>query len=481
MRQSWMYILLTGAILLVYLLILNRYGSAIPPAMPPEEINFSGLARSIAEGRGAFFAIPSEIVPSPMENPRRFYVPVLSYAFALSGWGSVWGFDLLPLRWFNRILGALDLLLLIGLARRWGVPRGLALLAAFWTSMDILYQMVGNMIRPEVFSLFGIFLGLWAFTDGWERKGMKWWLASGACFAVALFAHFWQAFYIAAWLALALLWCRQWKGLAVFLAPSIAACFLWLLYVLQDWEWFRFLSQLMVQDKTSANWVVFVFRLLGLFTFQRIAGVYPSNSPVWVALLLTLTWAGIRRHLTAPPWIWGMFGVAYVVAYMNPHPWYAGWFTPFGYLALALFGSQVVLPRARGRAVPILLVLALLWSGYQVIQVARCWQAAPAIHQAHQVFFQELAAELPPGGAFWLRSVPDPSFVLYESRRDLILYVMTGYPISLDFLPQLDGIIGVSGWISLSELPPHRIRREWRMPGVVTDYSVLWVELLPSD
>lgn len=480
MRTRWMYILLIGIILLVYLLVLNRYGTAIPAAMPPEEINFSGLARSIAEGKGAVFTIPSEIVPLPAEQPRRFYVPVLSYVFALSGWGKVWGFDLLPLRWFNRVLGALNLLLLIGLARRWGVPRGLALLAAFWTAMDIVYQLASNLVRSDMFSLFGILLGLWAFTNGWEQQGTRWWLVSGACFAVALFAHFWQAFYITAWLALALLWRRRWKDLAVFLAPCALACFLWLLFVLQDWEWFRLLSRLMVLDKTG-NPMVLVFRLLGFHTFRSILDVYPSNSPVWVAVLLALAWAGIRRHLAAPLWQWGISWIAYGVAYINPHPWYAGWFTPFGYLALALFGSQVVLPRARGQAMRVLLALVLLWSGYQAVQVGRCWQTAPAIHRSHQQFFQELAAELPQGGSFWLRSVPDPSFFLYKSRPDLRLYVGSGYFSYPDGFQQMDGIIGVTGWLPLSELPPHRIRREWHLASVVIDYLVLWVEPLPSD
>lgn len=481
MRTRWMYTLLIGIILLVYLLVLNRYGTAIPAAMPPEEINFSGLARSIAEGRGPVFAIPSEIVPSPAETPRKFFVPVLSYVFALSGWGKVWGFDLLPLRWFNRVLGVLDLLLLIGLARRWGVPRALALLAAFWTSMDIVYQLVSNMVRSDVFSLFGILLGVWAFTNGWERKGTRWWLVSGACFAVALFAHFWQAFYITAWLALALLWRRRWKDLAVFLAPCALACFLWLLFVLQDWPWFLFLSRLMVGDKAPLGWRVFLSGFLGIQTFLDILGLYPSNSPIWVVILLALAWAGLRRHLSIPLWQWGSLWVAYGAAYMNRHPWYAGWFTPFGYLALALFGSQVVLPRARGQAMRVLLVLALLWSGYQVAQVGRCWQAAPAIHQAHQQFFQELATELPLNGSFWLHSVPDPYFFLSQARPDLNLFVGTGYFVDAEnFLRWLDGGI-FTKMVPRSLLVSNSIRREWHLPGVLIDYPVFWVEPLPSD
>ncbi len=482
MRQKWASILVTGVILLAYLLILNRYGTAIPAAIPPEEISFAGLARSIAEGRGPVFTIPSEIVPSPAENPRKFFVPVLSYAFALSGWGSIWGFDLLPLRWFNRILGALNLLLLILLARRWGVPRGLAWLAAFWTSMDIVYQLVSNMVRSDMLSLFGVLLGLWAFTNGWEHGGYGWWLASGLCFAVALFAHFWQTFYIAAWLAISLLLSRRWKDLVPFLIPCIAAGFLWFLFVLQDWEWFRFLSRLMVQSKTPGSGVAFVFSLLGIHTFQSVLGIYPSNSPIWVAVLLTLAWARGRWHLTAPLRQGGIFWVAYGAACMNPHPWYIGWFTPLGYLALALFGSQVLRPWTRSRGAQIfLLILALIWSGYQAVQVGRCWRAAPIIHQAHQAFFQELKEDLPQGGSFWLRSVPDPSFSLYASRPDLTLYVGSGYLPYPDFFQRLDGIIGVSGWVPLSELPPHRIRQEWLLPGVLMDYSVLWVEPLLSD
>jgi Dolichyl-phosphate-mannose--protein O-mannosyl transferase len=278
MYRRWVYALLVGVILLVYLSTLHRYGTAIPAAMPPEEISFAGLSRSIAEGKGIVFAIPSEIVPSPAETPRPFLMPVVSYALALSGWGSILGFDLLPLRWFNRILGVLNLLLLILLARRWGVPRGLALLAAFWTSMDIAYQMVSNMVRSDMFSLFGILLGLWAFTQGQQRGGARWWAASGACLALALFAHFWQGFYITAWLALALLWNRRWKGLAAFLIPIVAAGLLWLLFVLQDWSWFLFLSRLMVLDKTPPGWPTLVW-LSGVHVITNLLGIYPSSGP----------------------------------------------------------------------------------------------------------------------------------------------------------------------------------------------------------
>ncbi|MDW8067653.1 MAG: glycosyltransferase family 39 protein [Anaerolineae bacterium] len=479
MRKNLAYVLLTGAMLVVYLLTLNRYGTAIPATMAPEEISFAYLSRSIAQGKGPVFAIPSEIVPSPTEHPRRFYVPVLSYAFALSGWGKVWGFDLLPLRWFNRILGALNLLLLIRLARCWRIPYGMALLAAFWTSMDIVYQLTSNLVRSDMFCLFWVLIGLWAFTHGWERGGAGWWLASGAGFAVALFAHFWEAFYVAAWLALVLLWSRRWKGLAAFLAPCAVACFLWLLFVLQDWEWFRFLSRVMVQDKTLMDGETLLARLLGTHTFWGVMERYPSNSPVWVAVLLALAWAGLRRDLAAPLWQWGTFWVAYLTGYMNPHSWYAGWFTPFGYLALALFGSQVVLPRARGWAMRVLLVLALVWSGYQAVQVGRCWQAAPAIHRAHQEFFQELATELPVGGSFWVYAVPDPLFFLYPSRPDLTLYVGSGYFPYPEFFQQLDGIIAVASWVPFSDLPPHRIRQEWLLPGIVIDYYLVWVEPIP--
>lgn len=479
MTKSRLSLFLAGAILLFFLLVLNRYGTAIPPAIPPEEVNFAGLARNIAEGRGALFAVPSEIVPSPEEHPRRFYVPVLSYAFALSGWGSFWGFDLLPLRWFNRVLGALDLLLLIGLARRWGVPRYLALLAAFWTSMDILYQMASNLVRSDAFSLLWVLLGLWAFTEGWERRETGWHLASGLCFAIALFAHFWQVFLLVAWLALILLWRRRWGDLVVFIVPSALFSLLWLLFALLDWEWFRFLSGLAVQDKASEDRVVFAFRLLGLHVSQSVLGVFPSDTPPWLGVLLLLTWAGLRRHLSLFPWQWGVFWIAYGVAYANPHPWYVGWFVPIGYLALALLAGQVLIPRTKGRSRYILAALALLWSGYQALQVGRCWQAAPALHRAYQQFFQNLAADLPQDSALWLNgTVPDPSFFLFQARPDLRLYIGSGYNTESDL--KVDGIISAFRE-EFPEMPSYRVRQKWRLPGIVRDFSVLWVERLPGD
>lgn len=473
MLKKRTFFLLGGLIVLIYLLILQRYGTAIPAPIPPEEINFAGLARNIAEGKGPIFAIPSELVPNPTLNPRRVYTPVLSYAFALSGWGKIWGFDLLPLRWFNRILGALNLLLLIGLARRWGVPRGLALLAAFWTAMDILFQLNGNIVRSDMFSLLWTLLGLLAFTHAQETQQAKWSFVSGTCFTIAVFAHTFETLFLFLGIVGLFFLQRRWKETIAFLIPSALAGLGWLFYALQDWQWFLKTLQMAAQDRTPKDWLVTLASLLGVPSLVPILGIYPINSPLWFGMLLVLTWAKWRKHLYLPWWQIGVLWIAYLTAYINPYLYYEGWFSPLGYLAAALW-SQVLIPRRKGRELVILILLACLWSGYQAVQVGKCWQAAPAIHQAHQAFFQELAEELPAHSTFWLLALPDPYTFLHQARPDLTLYVGSGYfPVSEEFIKDLDGAI-----LTLRDAPPlssYPIHREWVLPGVIKDYSIIWV------
>lgn len=467
------FILLSGLIVLIYLLILNRYGTAIPALMPPEEINFAGLARNIAEGKGAILAIPSEIIPDPAATPRRLYVPVISYAFALGGWGRIWGFDPLSLRWFNRLIGALDLLLLIGLARRWGLSRWLALLVAFWTAMDVLFQLTSNILRADVFSLFWVLLGLLAFTHGQENGKARWIWISGVCFAVALFAHFLEAVFLFTGLLGILLLERRWKWAVFFGLPGALAGLGWLLYALQDWPWFLTIANLAAQDRVRTGWEVLIVSLLGVQATQPIFGIYPINSPLWLPILVTISWAKFRRRLELPFWKIGVLWLAYLTGYIRFFPFYAAWFTPFGYLALTFLAQLFLKEKQKLRKG--LVILALAWSGYQLIAVGQCWQAAPPIRQAHQAFFQELASELPRNGSLWMLSVPDPSFFLYETRPDLTIYIGSGYFEYPDFFPQLDGVICVPKWAPPESIP-QRLRREWVLPGVIADYSVLWIE-----
>lgn len=481
MHRKARYVFLAVAITALYLVVLQRYGTAIPAAIPPEEINFAALAKSIAEGRGAIYTVPSEIVPAPERTPRRVYVPVLSYAFALSGWGRIWGFGLLALRWLSRFLGAVNLLLLIKLARRWGVPEGVALWMAFWTSMDILYQLDGNLVRPEMFTLFWSLLGLLAFSTARERDEPVLWLASGVCFTVALFAHLWLAVYLALWLGFVLLWEKRSKALALFALPFLGAGMLWLWFVLQDWAWFRALSRMMIADKAPQGRWVFWARLLGVQIYHPPLGLYPSNAPLWAGVALAFAWAAWRGAITLPFWQQGVLLGAYWTAFTGGSMWYGGWFTPLGYLGVAVFAAQALLPKAGKGARTFLLVLALGWSLYQGQAVVRCWTAAPTIHAAHQVFFRELEADLPPRAAIGLQSIPDPSFYLSEARPDLRLYVASGYSSQLRFFQQLDGVIATPGLLRLDSLPSYRIVRWWRLPSVEGKYIVLWIRLLPPS
>jgi len=478
---NFCHVLVIPTILLGYLTVLHRYGTAIPAPMPPEEANLIQMAQNMSEGKGYVTQIPSEFFPFP-ETPQRMYVPVVSYVAGLSLWGKIWGFDLATMRWFNRIVGALNLILLFHLARQWGIPPGLAVLAVLWTSLDIVYQLVSNIVRADMFSLFWIQLGLLMFGTAWEQDKPVQWITSGICFAIALFAHLWLSFYITAWLVLVLIYGRRWKRLVGFALPSSVAALLWGVYIAQDWSGFIAQSQLMVRDKTSLDVVALLILATGITTLGNVLGAYPSNSPLWIALMLLTSWAGIRKHLSIKGWQWGVIWIAYLTGYLNRHPWYAGWFTPFGYLVLSLFGAQVIMPRVgawRQRAV---LIVLILWTGYQVWQVSRCWQAAPEIAEAHRQFVHDLAASLPDHGSIWLFSVPDPYLELRKTRPDLTLYMGTGYfhfPYQ-GFLNRLDGMVFVSEWVlPKSILPPYRVRKEWLLPAVRIKYSVLWVEPVP--
>ncbi len=480
MNKKVLQIVLVILLLALYFAVLNRYGTAIPAPVAPEEVNFAALARNIAEGQGAFYTIPSDIVPLPHLEKRRVYIPVLSYALALSGWGkALASFHLLSLRWFSRILGALALVLLLRLAQRWGAPFGLALLGTWWTSMDIAYQLSSNLVRPEMFSLFWILLGLWMFTEAWEHHGASlYWSVSGICFAVALFAHFWLGFYLTAWLIVVLLWRRQWDRVALFLFPITIAGVLWFLFVLQDWEWFLHLSRMTVDDKVPSSGWGGLARVIGLNGVRSLVGLYPSNAPLWSAIVLMWAWAGIRRHVSLPIWQQGTIWVAYWTVFSGGHVWYIGWFTPFGYLTVVLLMAWVWLPQSQKWGQYLLLALVLFWSAYQVTRVTQCWKAAPVIQETHQRFFQELKESLPPHASFGLYSIPDPSFALLETRPDLTLYVASGYTGQATFFRRLDGVIATPGWGTLWERFPYKVVKVWRLPSVEGSYIVLWVEPL---
>jgi hypothetical protein len=167
------------------------------------------------------------------------------------------------------------------------------------------------------------------------------------------------------------------------------------------------------------------------------------------------------------------------MGYLNWPPWYAVWFTPFGYLAVA---SLLADPWPSGSAKGdrflrgALWLLSAIWMAYQSLAVWRNLEAAPRIQAAHQAFCEELARNLPPNTSIWLFSVPDPSFYLARVRTDLTLYAGTGYFV-LPY-PWFWGRIDImvftaSRALPKGVLPPCRTEQEWQIPAVRIEYSVM--------
>lgn len=465
-------------IFLTHLWILGRYGIAIPAPIPPEEYSLMDLGRNIISGKGIVTQVPSELFPFPSAS-QPVYVPVITYAATLGLWGAFQGFDLPTLRELSRWLGVLDLFLLFLLALRWGIPRPLSWIAVAWTALDVIYQLTSNLVRPDRFCLAWMLLGILAFTEGWERKGGPiWWAVSGVCMAIALFAHAWLAAFITAWLAFLLL-LRRLRALPYFLAPIMAAAFLWGFHMLHHPDQSLLISRLLVRDKTEPSPLTFLILGLGITTLGQVLRGYPSNSPIWLAPLVAVTWAWGRGHLRWPGWRIGLIWIAYLTGYLNRNPWYAGWFTPFGYLAVAGLITVLWPPEPAGKHRVLrsaLLLLSGVWIAYQGLAVWRNLEAAPRIQAAHQAFYEELARDLPPNASVWLFSVPDPSFHLARVRPDLALYFGTGYFVFPYpwFWDRIDVMVFTASWVlPKGVLPPYIVEREWQMPAVLSEYSVM--------
>ncbi|MCS7265990.1 MAG: glycosyltransferase family 39 protein [Armatimonadetes bacterium] len=481
------FLLALSLLCAVYIALLNRYGLAIPAPWPPDEIGQVSIAESWATRKVMKVSFLTN--EETKQNQREIY-PLLVYTASLSLWGKVFGFSISSMRWFNRLVGVLGLVLVFILARCWNMPSWLSLSVATWVAMDITYQLIGNFLRPEILCVVLMLAGLLAFTKGWESKKVFWFTVAGLFFSLSMLTHpllgSTTKFSLLTYLCLQ----RQWRYFLGFSLPLLVFGLVALLYVgnletiaRQIFEFGRYLAE----DKAPKSLPELLSLLLGSATLWSICDLYPSNTPVWVAILaVTLMWQrkGLFRFYG---WQLIFITVAYLTVALGGHPWYFGWFTPFGYLLLGLIFSQFITAANKPSVLKPIIAVTLLWVGYQVYKVLPCWKTAPIIQNAHEGFFNELQHELPPKSKIVLFCVPDPSLLLIEKRRDLDIYLPTGtktYQSQWEKLwHDLDGFVLVEAdWVFTKPvviLPlKYRIVKRWKIPSAQITYSVVWLQVV---
>jgi hypothetical protein len=450
-RQCWWVFLGLLAISGGFLAVLSRYGTTFPFPLAPDEDFFIQAAHRLAHGESL--------------RAQRFYGPLQSTVIALSLWGRAVGFEHLEgMRWFNRLLGVVAIWLLFALARLWGIPPPFAFLACLWTSLDIFFQLTSNIVRGDLLCLVLALLTLTFFTMAWtERHQGKLFLA-GLFGVLALSAHgYLPAGMIALLSVTAILQFR--KRAWLWFLPFLIGVSLWLGYAAGDWATMAFKLR-----RIASDFHIFL-GIAALLAKPLCATFSPNNAPLWVAVGGAVWLARRQRLLNLAGWQIGAIGMAYLLAMLRPHDWYAGWFAPLGYLlTAALVASLFSALNHRDKA--ILLCLVFLWLGYQTMRVAQYWQAKPQIARKHQRFFAELATMLPPKGVVALHAWPDPIFYLRRHRPDLRLHEWPGLlaltPSSARFFRQMDALVLFETELKMMEqkgvLPRYRVRRRWAVP-----------------
>lgn len=477
------------ALSIAYIAILNRYGTALPPPWPPDEIVQVMLAKSWATSeleQVSFLADDDSRTKNSKSTQREVY-PLLVYTTPLSLWGKVFGFSLSSMRWFNRLLGALGLVLVFLLAQRWRAPTWLAFLTATWVGMDITYQLIGNFLRPEILCVVLMLTGLLVFTKGWESKQVFWFIVAGSIFALSMLTHpllgTTTTFALLTYLCLQ----RQGRLFLSFLSPLLVLGLIILIYVgspkVIAGQILSFVGYL-AEDKSPKSLPELLSLLLGGGTLWSVCDLFPSNTPPWLALLAVTVMGQGKGHFRFYGWQMIFFVIAYLTAALGGHPWYFGWFAPLGYLLVTRILAQFLQAAIKPLNLVPLIVITMIWVGYQASKVLPCWRAAPTIRSAHEKFFTDLALQLPPKSKVLLYSVPDPSFHLLEKRPDAKIYVPTGAKTSRSqwekLLDDLDGFVVLEvDWVFTKPiviLPErYRVVRRWKIPSVRLTYSVVWL------
>lgn len=409
--------------MVVFLILLTFYGDAwLVPWH--DEVVISQLARNIAEGKGFRNDLLDDLL---IGADKRTYWQMPVYPFALSLWGSIFGFDLNGLRWFSRLVGALCLLLLLALAVQFQLPKPIAALALLWTATDLTLQFASNFVRPDILTccfLMSASLVLTYSSMTAERS-----LLAGLLLTTAVFTH---PVALPYWLTSGLVIVKKsgWRNGLVFSLPFWIGVVGWLGYVMLDWEIFLGQMKAHLAHKNLFSFSSHLISLLGLtfWGIQFCLGVVLNSLP-WLSVLGTAIWIGFRERWVLPSWFILLTFVLYASVTLGIEVWYPPLFVPFGYLLLAAMGWHAW-QKANSKAVKILLLtLAFSLWVYQASVVARHIPAVPKIRQQVKIFVTELERLLPKGAVLLVGSFsPDPTFALMRLRPDLKLYQLMPAP-----------------------------------------------------
>ncbi len=456
-----------GAIVVGFLFTLWCYGDAFPICWA-DELYFVQPAQNLAEGKGMGTTVLDDLLPGIAK--RTYWQPPL-YFLALSLWGKSFGFELSSARWFSRLQGALGLMLLFFVARRWGLPAGIGVFCVLWTAMDLPFQHSANIARMDMMALVWVLAAMLSFTEGLERCGAGCFLLAGSFSGLAVLTHLLAApIVVILWVTLTLQ--KKWKGLLWFSLPLAFGLMAWLFYAVQDWT--AFSGQIAAQISRK---IALTHRLLMWFSFAK---------PPWILVMVLTCLAFWLKQLTIAPWQIAVLITAYLTVGIGGERPYIGWFAPFGCLTFGFLGAAL-LSKPSMRIVLWVCVFSLF--AFQSARMVRNAVWFPREHREAMGFFQELSQTLPKGAKVVVGGTgPYPAFYLWRARRDLRLYTISPTPMDAKawgrLIHQADYI--VASWNPIEErmegIPlyePLSCQRPSRLWQVRTRYGTDHIALMP--
>ncbi len=441
-----------------FLAILWHYGGDFLPYWPDEAL-FIQPSKNLVEGKGMGTPFLDNLLPG---ISRRTYWQPPVYFLALGAWGSLFDFNLLSARWFSRILGVLGLLLLFALSRRWGLPPGVSLFCVLWTALDYRYQYNANVARMDILNFVFLLASVMAFTEGMKRQNNYAFLISGLFGALSVLTHLISVPVIFS-LFIYLLVRRLWKQSFYFVLPLLLGILAWLIYALQDWT--SFVGQLSLQFQRKGEYGL----ILILRRFLLPIGLRTIFSFLIFATLISLK----SKHSPLADWQALVIGVAYLTEVVGVEMWYLGWFIPWGYLTIGMWGNSLLKrwwsknsrQRTKQKLQIALLAMALLWSGYRAIKT---WQFSIKVFTTRSdlaQFMDDLVHSLPEKSTVLTCSVPDPCLILARYRTDLKIYQLSPTPMQKEALDQLakqaDFFVGFRELVKDKLNVPHSVVRTW--------------------